>query len=130
MDKVLSITGRLEDRKRKQQLESDRQKVETIQRIVQCASCHFKCAMCGYHLKERKESYSSASSSRDFILCQSCEAEFQDFLEMAKSKEGSDIFWHNEEWLNLWSAWVDYQKAVKAFKKSPEFYQMIKGLDS
>ena len=41
MDKVLNLTGRLEDRKRKQQLALHRQRTETIQRIAQCASCHF-----------------------------------------------------------------------------------------
>jgi len=129
MDKVLSIAGRLEDKKRKQQLASERQKVETIQRIVQCASCHFKCAMCGYHLTGKKGPHLSAGSSRGFILCESCEAEFEDFLETAKGAGGSGIFWHNKEWRHLWSAWVDYRKAIEAFKRSPEFYQMITGSD-
>ena len=129
MDKILNLTGRLEDRKRKQQLAVHRQRSETIQRIAQCASCHFKCAMCGNHLKGNEAIYPSGISSREFVLCQGCDLEFQDFLEMTKGKEGSDIFWHNKEWRNLWSAWLDYQRAVRAFKKSPEFCRMTRSPD-
>jgi hypothetical protein len=130
MDKVLNLTGRLEDRKRKQQLASHRQRIETIQRIAQCSSCHLKCAMCGERLKGNEAPYSPNIPSREFVLCQGCNLEFQDFMEMTKGKEGSGIFWHNKEWRNLWSAWLDYQRAVKAFKKSTEFYQMTRSPDS
>lgn len=130
MDKVLNITRRLEDKKRKEQIASERQKLETMQRIVQCASCHFKCAMCGYHLKASEDPSAPDGPSRGFILCETCEAEFQDFLKMAPDKGGGDLFWHNKEWQHLWSAWVDYQKAIEAFKRSPEFHWMIKGPDS
>ena len=123
MEKVLNITDRLEDKKRKQQLALYRQQVETIQRIVQCASCHLRCAMCGCHLKGAEASC-PVSSSRGFTLCQSCDAEFQDFLKMTKGRRRKDIFWHNQEWLDLWSAWLDYQNALRAFRRSPEFHEI------
>ena len=125
MNKVLNITGRLEDKKRKQQVEHYRHKIETIQRIVQCSSCHFKCAMCGHHLNTTDSSCPPALTAQDLNLCENCRAEFEDFLEMSREQKASDIFWHNEEWLKLWSAWTDFHRAIRKFRNSAEFKKMI-----
>jgi len=129
MNKVLNITDRLEDRKRKQQAEVHHHKVETIQRIVQCSLCQFRCAMCGYHLNVTDSSCPTASSPSDFNLCESCRAEFEDFLEMSREKKGSNVFWHNQEWVKLWSAWLDYYQAMGEFRNSTQFKQLSKELD-
>ena len=126
MNKVLNITNRLEDKKRKQQIEAHRHKVETVQKIVQCASCHFRCAMCGYNLDAIDSSHPPVPSPAGFYLCEKCRAEFEDFSKMVRGKKGSEVFWHNKEWMNLWSAWLDYQQAIGEFKKSVEFKQITK----
>jgi len=130
MNKVLNITNRLEGKKRKLQAEIHRGKMETLQRIVQCSSCHFKCAMCGYHLNTADSPYVSPSSPSNFYLCESCRAEFKEYMEMKKGKNESDIFWHNREWVKLWSVWFDFQQAIKEFKDSVEFEQLIEELDN
>ena len=129
MNKVLNITNRLEDKKRKIQAENHRDKMETLQRIVQCSSCHFKCAMCGYHLNTEDESPAAPSSPPGSYLCESCRAEFKEFLEIKRGKKEADIFWHNKEWMQLWSAWFHFQQAIKDFKDSIEFEQLIEELE-
>lgn len=125
MDKVLSITDRLKDKKLKEHNESYRQKAATVQRIVQCSSCQLSCAMCGSHLDVPDLSCPQVSSYPNLNLCDYCRAEYNDFLEMSNGNKRSDIFWHNKEWMRLWSAWVDYHKAIKMFRNSKEFKQLI-----
>jgi hypothetical protein len=130
MNKILNITNKLEDKKRKQQKKIHRGKMETLQRIVQCSSCHFKCAMCGYHLSTADSPNAPSSSPSNFYLCESCRDEFREYMKMTSGKKESDIFWHNREWMKLWSAWFDFQQAIKEFKNSVEFEQLIEELDN
>lgn len=126
MNKVLNFTDRLEDKKREKQLKAHHYKLKTIQRIVQCSSCHFRCAMCGYHMDAKDPSSSTASTSpRNFVLCESCQAEFEDFVQIKSGKRQSNIFWQNKEWVKLWSAWKDYQQAIGDFRNSREFKQLM-----
>ncbi|MDY6971283.1 MAG: hypothetical protein SV775_03030 [Thermodesulfobacteriota bacterium] len=129
MSKVLNITERLESKKRKHQADVHHHKVETIQRIVQCSLCQNRCAMCGYHLNVTDSSCPTVPPSSDFNLCDSCRAEFEDFLEMSREKKGSSVSWHNKEWLRLWSAWLEYYQAIAEFSNSTQFRQLAEELD-
>lgn len=126
MKKILNISDRLEDKKLRHQLQAYRERSESVQRAVQCSSCHFKCAMCGYHLNTTKTSCPTGVGSPEFNLCENCRSEFEDFLNAVKGKEGSNIFWHNSEWINLWSAWLEYQHAIRKFRDSDEFIKLTR----
>ncbi len=129
MDKILNISDRLKDKKRKEHEEIHRQKAEALQRVVQCSSCQLSCAMCGAHFDVPDLACPPATASTDMTLCESCRAEYNDFLEISKGAKKADIFWHNEEWVNLWYAWLDYREALEAFRTSKEFMQLIKSSD-
>ncbi len=126
MEKVLNITDRLKDKKRKKDEEIYRQRAETVKRTIQCSSCHLSCAMCGSHLDAPDSCCPNASSYPSLNLCEYCRAEYIDFLEMSKRNKGSNIVWHNKEWVNMWSAWSEYHKAIERFRNSNEFKKMIK----
>jgi len=126
MDKVLNITDRLKNKKHKENEEVYRQKAETVQRVVQCSSCQLSCAMCGTHLESTESCCPPATSYPNLNLCEYCRAEYNDYLEMSAGNKRSDIFWHNNEWIKLWSAWVEYHKAIKKFRNSKEFKQLTK----
>lgn len=127
MKKVLNITNILEGKKKEQQREDYRKRLETIQRVVQCSSCRFKCAMCGLHIesddKERKGSFLG------FNLCPTCRMEFEDFLKRKSIKTDKSLFWHTEAWSRLWSRWLEYQKALNGLRTSKEYKQINKELD-
>jgi hypothetical protein len=126
MSKVLSISDRLDEKRRREQLERHHSKVETVKRVVQCSACHLKCGMCGIHFDADDSSCCPPfSSSQVFNLCETCRSEFDDYLKMVDGQKGADIFWHSEKWLKLWSAWVEYQEAMAAFRNSREFRQLI-----
>ncbi len=124
MKKVVHINDRLEDKKRKHDLEVYQNKVEILQRLVYCSSCKFKCAMCGDDLKGDAPSRPRDLTHSGLLLCKICRTEFEEFLQITKENKTSDIFWHNEEWKNLWATWLDYQHAIAEYRNSNEFKQL------
>lgn len=127
MEKVLNITDRLEIQKRKREVRRYREKLMAIQRAVQCATCQFKCSMCGRQFREDERAHLLVSG--DYNLCKSCGSEFDDFIKITTKQDTERMFWHQEAWLRLWSAWVDYQEALKKFRESQEFKQLLEYKD-
>ena len=128
VDKIVNLAERLESKRHKKQIERYRGKTETIQKIVQCSSCQIRCAMCGLYLKKEESSTDSLSAPKGLALCESCRGEFDDFLSVSRGKRQSEVFWHNKEWVKMWSAWINYRKAMTAFIDSPEFKLLMEEL--
>ncbi len=124
MNKILSITNRLEDQRRKRQMEAYQDKVETIKRVIHCSCCAFKCAMCGEHLETGAEECPSLTPAGSFTMCEPCRAEFEDYLRVNSGQGESDLFWHTEEWVGLWTAWLEFQRAIRKFQKSGAFKRL------
>jgi hypothetical protein len=125
MEKVLSITARLEVKRRKQQVEAYRDKFEAVQRVLQCSTCPSKCAMCGRHRRGAESSSPPSMASIESTLCKSCRSEFEAFQKISKEgRSGPDMFWHNNEWIELWARWLDYQRSISRFKNSFNFIQL------
>jgi len=122
MEKVLNITARLEDKKRKEQIEAYRERFDAIQRVLQCSACQFKCAMCNRHIEQESASQFIGRSVKEFTLCNSCQTEFEAYQRICREgRRESDVFWHNREWLHFWSSWLDYQRSVNEFRNSFDF---------
>lgn len=129
MEKVLSITGRIEDRKRRHEVNRFRNVLRTVQRTVRCSSCRLKCAMCGAHVEMPGSSSREAPEhARDVHLCQGCRAEFRDYLQFVHDRRASGLFWHNREWIRMWSAWMEFQRAIGDFKNTTEFKRLLEEL--
>ena len=125
MEKVLSITARLESKKRKEQVETYRERFEAIQRVLQCSACQFKCAMCNRHIEPDEESDASSPPEEEFNLCESCLSEFEAFKKMSGERSDKpDVFWHNREWLELWKCWMAYQRSINNFRNSFNFSKL------
>ena len=130
MDKIVNIEKRLEKKKRKEHLERYRNKIRSLQRSIQCSSCHLRCAMCGFHIEAKAASDQNFKLSHGFALCEDCRVEFEDFISLSRDGVSSELFWHNTEWREMWSAWLRYRDALKAFIASPEFNLMLDELDA
>jgi hypothetical protein len=118
MDKVLSITDRLENKRRETQIRVYREKATAARRIVQCCSCALRCGMCGQHMEANETCCTRQSGSQPFHLCEACRTDFQDYMDQLNGKVGEELFWHNHEWMGLWFAWVQFQEALRKFKDS------------
>jgi hypothetical protein len=122
MEKVLSITSRLQDKKRKEQVREYRDRFEAVQRVLQCSGCQYKCAMCNRHIDQSEPSDSPPASLMEFTLCDSCRFEYEAFMQASQKGEvESDIFWHNTEWIELWTCWINYQRSINKFRSSFNF---------
>ena len=129
MSNVIKIDNKLEEKKRKQQFKDYHEKVDSILRTVQCSSCHLKCAMCGYHMDASECGRSQGGYFHDFMLCEECRHEFDDYLDSSHGQGGKKIIWHNDEWKDLWASWLKFQKAIKEFRNSAEFRQLMEEAD-
>ena len=123
MDKIINLEDRLERKRREQKLEKDRSKLEAIQKVIQCSSCHFRCAMCGIHVHDPDLAHETAASF-GFPFCESCKSEFEDYLSILDG-EDPEVFWHNSEWVKMWSTWLDYRKSIKDYMDSSEFKRLL-----
>jgi hypothetical protein len=84
--------------------------------------------MCGLYLKEEDSTKETPQTSLGLMLCASCRSEFDDFLSVSRGQQQSEVFWHNKEWVKMWSAWIEYRKAMTAFVGSPEFKLLMEEL--
>ena len=129
MDKVVNINERLASRKQERALEEHRGRIGAIQKIIQCSSCHLRCALCGQHLSESDCSTMRPSSAFGFVFCFGCGAEFEEFLAVSRGEKSPEVSWHNKEWVKMWSAWLDYRQSINGFLDSPEFKSLLDELN-
>ena len=125
MDKIVNIEKHLGRKKRKEYLERHRNKIRSLKSSIQCSSCHLRCAMCGFHIEAKAASNQNFKLSHGFALCEDCRVEFEDFISVSRDGKPSELFWHNAEWREMWSAWLLYRHALKAFIASPEFNSIL-----
>jgi hypothetical protein len=125
MDKVVNIEERLTSKRLKLQLEKYQGKIGAIQKLIQCSSCHLRCALCGQHLGKTDYSPSTPSVSFGFVFCDDCGEEFEEYLAVSRGEKTPEVSWHNEEWLKMWSAWLDYRRTMNRFVGSPEFKSLL-----
>lgn len=128
MKKIISLEERIEDKRQKERLEQYRGKIETIQKVLQCSACNLKCAMCGTQIQEHGSGCHGAGNS-GLQFCECCREEFQEFLAIKKGQKEPTLFWHNKEWKAMWSAWLDYRRAMTAFLSSSEFKLLMEELN-
>ena len=63
-----------------------------------------------------------------YRFCESCSEEYIDYIERLKGKGDSDCYWHNDDWLEIWKRWIDYQGVIDRYLKSKEFIQLVQEL--
>lgn len=126
MTKIVDMQDQIQKKKQKELLEKYRGRVETVQKMVQCSACHFRCAMCGTQV----EGHGAGKSQIGLTFCEECGLEFEEYQSVSRGRKKPDVFWHNAEWLNVWSSWLSYRRAVAAFTNSREFRLLMEELNS
>lgn len=126
MSKVIDIEDRLQIEKQKKAKIDKAKKLEEVRRVMQCSRCLARCAKCGVQF-ETREVYKRYKGP--YRLCTACEEEYQEFLRLQEKGGASSCYWHNREWVALWQAWIDFQKALKEYIESPEFVDLLREVD-
>ncbi len=130
MTKIVDIHDQLERKKKKEHLDKYKGRLDCIQKIIQCSSCRscrFRCAMCGIQVPSGE---SAERTPLGLSFCGECMAEFDEFVSVTKGKKPPEVFWHNQEWIELWRSWLDYRKAISAFVASKEYHLLAEEMDS
>lgn len=117
----------LEEKKEKKQKKIDQDKIKkalALLKVLECASCYLKCARCGTQLE--LSHMRSPVSGTPYRFCNSCQREYSEFQRRISggANRNNDIFWYNDEWLDMWKAWTDYQDSVKRFLNSKEVIRL------
>jgi hypothetical protein len=126
MTKIVDMQHQIQKKRQKELLEKYKGRVETVQKMIQCSSCHFRCSMCGMQLEKSH----GVKSSPGLTFCEGCRQEFEEYQDISKGKKQPEVFWHNADWLNVWSSWLSYRRAISAFMNSREFKLLIEEMDS
>ena len=107
-----------------------KRKISAVQQIFQCTHCAFKCEKCGTQMSMSHEGDETAPKDPrvPYRFCESCSEEYIDFIERLKGGGDPDRYWHNEAWLGVWKAWIDYQSSIDYYVKSKEFIQLMNEL--
>ncbi len=130
MDNVIDIQTRIDRLRQGQQMERHREKIRALQKVLHCSSCHLKCAMCGHPLSGPPETRGGETTPPGYAFCDGCKGEFEDFMSISSGGKGAEVFWHTTAWMEMWSAWLDFQQAIQRFKRSPEYTLLLSEIEA
>jgi hypothetical protein len=127
---VISISKKLMQARRKHADVDRKRKIVAVQKVFQCTQCAMKCEKCGAPLPQGGHLPEKASRKHriPYRFCESCAEEYLDYIERMKGGGDPDCYWHNEHWLDVWKAWIDYQGATDRYVKSKEFARLLEEL--
>ncbi|OPX19368.1 MAG: hypothetical protein BZ151_09650 [Desulfobacca sp. 4484_104] len=126
MSKIIDIEGRLQVEKKKKANIEKAKKLEEVRRVMQCSRCLARCSKCGVQF-ETQDIYKRHKGPYRF--CSACEEEYEEFLRLKESGEASPYYWHNQQWMDLWQSWMNFQEALQRYIESPEFIELLREVD-
>ena len=126
MTKIVDMQHQIQKKRQKELIEKYRDRMETVQKMIQCSSCYFRCAMCGMPVERSR----AVKSSPGLTFCEGCRQEFEEYQDISRGEKQPELFWHNREWQNVWSSWLGYRRAISEFIKSRGFKLLIEEMDS
>ena len=106
----------------------DRDKIHAAYRIFLCSGCPSKCTKCGTQLDMAGHDCAK-DTTQMFRLCSACGEEYAEFQLRKQGKTTRQMYWHNEQWMELWDAWLNYRQAMNEYRKSKEFLQVLEELN-
>ena len=130
MADIIPLKNKLQHTKEKEAEIIRKRKILAVQKIFQCTHCMFKCEKCGTQIStEDKSGINKKKELRiPYRFCESCTEEYTDYIKSLQGKGDPQYYWHNEEWLELWRKWIDYQGVMDRYLKSKEFKRLLQEL--
>jgi hypothetical protein len=108
-------------------LSQDRsRRMNLVLQVFQCSKCALKCTKCGGQLEARTTEPQSPSTP--YRLCESCFEEYEEFLERLHSRGNPEFYFYNQEWMDVWKAWMNYQDALNRYGLSEGFQKLVEDM--
>ena len=130
MTKIIQLDDKLQHSKEKKAEIIRKRKILAVQKIFQCTQCIFKCEKCGTQI--RHDQKSTVGAAGDFKVpyrfCESCSEEYGDYIQRLQGKLTPEYYWHNQDWIEVWNKWIDYQNVMGRYLKSKEFRRLLSEL--
>jgi len=124
MADVISIEGKLQLTRDKQAELVRKRKIAAVRKVFQCTHCSFKCEKCGTQMAAKREKRDTHARI-PYRFCESCTEEYLEYIERLQGGGDPDRYWHNDAWLAVWQAWIDYQSSLDTYLKSKEFLMLL-----
>ena len=105
------------------------EKLEAARKVFLCSGCPSRCSKCGVQMDA---SHHACGDVTEYVFrfCPACGEEYAEYKLRKEGKQSRDMYWHNDQWLRLWEAWIGYQEAIGEYRKSKEFLQLLEELDT
>jgi hypothetical protein len=126
MAEIISFGNRRQEADDREKALERRRKIEAVRRMLNCTRCSTKCLKCGAHIPPEGQPERPSSNLRiPYRFCEACSEEYLDYIERLKGQGDTDCYWHNDQWLEAWGKWIDYQSCMDQYIRSREFLQLI-----
>lgn len=129
MAEIISFDNRrqkAEDRLKSQEL---KRKFETVRRMLNCTHCSTKCLKCGTSITPENHPDRRFSHLRiPYRFCGSCAEDYLEYIERLKGLGDPECYWQNDQWLEVWGKWIEYQGSMDRYVRSREFLQLVQEL--
>jgi hypothetical protein len=114
--------GKRKKEEREQRAARERMKrMETVLKMFQCTRCSMKCMKCGSQL----DTSSPSKTSIPYRLCGNCTTEYEEFMQRLQGGGNPEYYWYNQQWMDVWKAWMHYQDALGRYEISEEFRRLL-----
>jgi hypothetical protein len=127
MGDLISLANKRRRSDREQAGRTRQRKIQAVRRVLQCTQCTAKCEKCGAGTSSG-ETDEQKRLRIPYQLCEDCGDEYLDYIERLKGKGDAEQYWHNDAWMRIWRAWIDYQGAVDQYLKTKEFERLLNEL--
>jgi len=125
MAEVIDIS-RLKAKERKKDQARARRRAQAVASALACGFCPRRCAHCGVPL----ETPLPAPPEAPYPFCEPCLEEYRAYVRHLRDEEQPDpVFWHNEQWAQMWRCWLAYMEANRNFRASPAFLRLMEEQD-
>lgn len=128
MADIISLQEKKQHCDRRQAASHRKRKVLAVQKIFHCTHCASKCEKCGTQIGMEQQRQKAMLDLRvPYRFCESCAKDYVDYIDRLKGA-APDCYWHNDAWLKMWRAWIDYQHTIDQYVKSKEFMRLLREL--
>jgi hypothetical protein len=123
MAEIIDLDQKKKQESVKREQDERAKRMELILQMFQCTVCTKKCMKCGSQLEG--DVHPQPSRSIPYRFCQSCREEYEEFLERLQGRGNPNHYWYNQEWMEIWKAWMNYQEALKRYELSEGFRHLL-----
>ncbi|SFM92784.1 hypothetical protein [Thermodesulforhabdus norvegica] len=130
MAEIIDLRSRAENIRQSQDARLRIAKLNAVRKHFQCMRCAFRCARCGSQLGDEDRNVGEPYNA-PYAFCRICYEEYREYRKKKSGQPGNpDYYWHNEAWMQLWDAWLDYQEKMEKYRSSPEFLRLLEEVES